>query len=204
MEKPDRPLLILASQSPARKAILAGAGLDFVAVPAHLDERALEAGLGPASPGIVAIRLAEAKAVAVSRDRPEALVIGADQTLAVDGELLHKAASIEAVAAQLQRLRGRTHRLTSAVAIARGGRCVWSHAETADLTMRAFSDAERDRVLRREGEAILDSVGGYRLEGPSVRLFDKIAGDYFTILGLPLLALLASLRHHAPQLFESE
>lgn len=201
VEKPKLKL-ILASRSAARSSLLAGAGLEFDTRVSQIDERAIEAGLGSATPEEIAINLSRAKAEAVSRRAPGAFVIGADQTLSIDGDLLHKPQSREAAAAQLDHLAGRTHHLVSAVALAHKGQCVWTHADSADLSMRPFTSAERDRVLDLEGQAALDSVGGYRLEGPSVRLFDRISGDYFTILGLPLLALLASLRQHAPQLFE--
>lgn len=193
-------MLILASQSTTRKALLAGAGLRFDTSPAPIDERALEAellGKGADAPA-VARRLAEAKALAVSTSR-SGVVIGADQVLAVDGELLHKPADLATAAGQLDRLAGRTHFLHAGIALAQAGRLLWSSTETAQLTMRCFTAAERDRVLALEGPEVLASVGSYRLEGPSIQLFERIEGDYFTILGLPLLPLLAALRQHAPQ-----
>jgi septum formation protein len=195
-------MLILASNSAARKALLLGAGLDFESSPAPIDERAEEAialGKGPAA---VARHLAEAKALAVSRLHPGRIVIGADQTLSLDGEIFHKPTDMAAARLQLSRLRGRTHRLSCGVALACGGTVLWSDIAEADLTMRNVSDTERDAVLVEEGEAALGSVGAYRLEGPSVRLFEQIDGDYFTILGLPLLPLLAALRLHAPEEFK--
>lgn len=196
------PMLILASQSSARKALLAGAGLRFGTTRADIDERALEDAVraSGADAAGVALALAEAKAKAVSQDQNSAFVIGADQTLALDQELLHKPADRGEAARQLDRLRGRSHQLHAAVALAQNGRTLWSGVETATLTLRNFSEAERDDVLDREGEAILDCVGSYRLEGPSIRLFAQVDGDYFTILGLPLLPLLAALRDHAPHL----
>jgi len=197
-------MLILASKSPARNALLAGAGVRFAASPATIDERGLEAsevGKG-GDAGAVARALAEAKALAVARANRGALVIGADQVLALGAELLHKPLDMAAAAAQLARLRGRTHSLLAAVALARDGEVIWSHVERADLTMRDVSDAERDRILELEGPQILGSVGAYRLEGPSIQLFERIEGDYFTILGLPLLPLLAALRRHGPELLE--
>lgn len=197
-------MLILASQSAARKALLTGAGLRFETSPARIDERALEAGiLGKGGDALeVARSLAEAKALSIAANRAGHLVIGADQVLALGADILHKPANLAEAARQLDRLRARTHRLHSAVALARGGEVLWSSLETATLTMREFSVAERDRVLGLEGEAVIASVGAYRLEGPSVRLFERIEGDYFAILGLPLLPLLAALRLHAVELFE--
>jgi septum formation protein len=196
-------MLILASRSKARQILLSNAGLDFETAAATIDERAVEAGLGvDAKPELVARRLAEAKALDVAARYPQAWVIGADQTLALDGELFHKPETLAAARDQLDRLCGRTHRLHSAVVLARAGQVSWAHVETAELTMRAFASAERDGILRREGGEALTSVGGYRLEGPAVRLFETIRGDYFTILGLPLLPLLGALRQYAPEIIE--
>ena len=199
-------MLILASASATRKALLAKAGLRFEVLAASLDERALEnAVLEAGGDGRdVALVLAQAKAKAISLLRPGALVIGADQTLALGRELLHKPQSLAAAASHLDRLRVMSHSLHAALALMRDGELLWSDIETAELTMRAFSDAERDRVLALEGQDILLSVGGYRLEGPSIRLFEAVSGDYFTILGLPLLALLAALRDIAPDLLQSQ
>lgn len=197
-------MLILASQSPVRKALLAGTGIRFAACPATIDERALEArelGKGRDASG-VAGALAEAKALSVAEVNPGAIVIGADQVLALGSDFLHKPNSLAGAGDQLTKLRGKTHSLLAGVAIARDGEVLWSDVETAELTMRDFSDAERDQVLELEGAGILASVGAYRLEGPSIRLFERLEGDYFTILGLPLLPLLAALRLHAPEVFE--
>ncbi len=189
-------MLVLASRSQIRKSLLAGAGIAFEARSADVNERAVEAaaledGAGAAD---VARMLAAAKAGAVDGE----VVVGADQVLALGSELLHKVGDIGAARARLDQLRGRTHQLHAGVALAIGGAVVWSHVETSRLTMRAFSDAERDYVLALEGDAVLSSVGAYRYEGPSIRLFERIEGDYFAILGLPLLPLLAALRQHAP------
>lgn len=192
-------MLILASSSAARKALLTGAGLRFEASPAQIDERALEAELLGKLPEAIARHLAEAKALDVSRRNPGATVIGGDQVLAFAGELLHKPADFAEARAQLDRLKGQLHYLQCGIALARDGQLLWSEAHSARLLMRAFSDAERDEVLALEGDAVLGSVGAYRLEGPSVRLFAAIEGDYFTILGLPLLPLLTALRLHAPK-----
>ena len=191
-------MLILASNSPARKALLTGAGLRFETSPAAIDERALETELLGKPPEAVARELAAAKALEVSRHRPGDVVVGGDQMLALGGELLHKPDTLKAARRQLDRLKGRLHHLHCGVALARDGELLWSETHSARLLMRKFSAAERDAVLALEGDAALASVGAYRLEGPSVRLFAAIEGDYFTILGLPLLPLLAALRLHAP------
>jgi septum formation protein len=192
-------MLILASESKTRKALLAGAGLAFDARASGVNEREIEATavMNGATPELVAQELAEAKATALAGD----VVIGADQVLALEGELLHKTRDVESARQQLDRLRGKTHELHAAVALAVRGRVVWSRVETAALTMHEFTDTERDRVLALEGNAVLGSVGAYRIEGPSIRLFESIEGDYFTILGLPLLPLLTALRTHAPEVF---
>jgi septum formation protein len=190
-------MLILASESPTRKALLLGAGQRFESRPAPIDERAIENEVLGKGPRAVAQKLAEAKALAVSGLAHDALVIGADQVLGFS-EQLHKPRDLADARRQLWALRGKSHHLHSGVALARGGDLLWSTVETATLTMRAFSEAELDEVLAAEGEAVLGSVGSYRLEGPSIALFERIEGDYFTILGLPLLPLLAALRTHAP------
>lgn len=191
-------MLVLASQSAARKALLQGASLRFESSPARIDERAIEGALMGKAPEAVADGLARAKALAVSAERPHDLIIGADQILSLDGTILHKTADMRQARAQLVALRGRTHALHSGVALARNSAILWSAVEVARLTMREFSGAELDAVLRAEGEAVLGSVGAYRLEGAAIHLFESIEGDYFTILGLPLLPLLAALRRLAP------
>lgn len=194
-------MLILASQSSTRKALLQQAGLVFSIVPAQLDERVLEQKvLDEGGDGRdVALLLAQKKAMAVSASRPGDLVIGADQSLSLGTELLHKPGDRAGAVAQLERLRSKTHRLHAGVALVRDSKVLWSDVQTAELTMRDFTESERDHVLAQEGEAALNSVGGYRLEGPSIRLFETVSGDYFTILGLPLLPLLAALREWAPE-----
>ena len=198
-------MLILASRSPTRRKLLADAGFSFAAEPVEIDERGLEAAWRAegAAPAHIARRLAATKAATVAERHPEAVVIGADQVLVVEGELLHKADDLAAARAQLDRLRGRAHRLHAGVALAVAGRTVWEHVETAELVMRHFSDADRDAIVAAEGDAVLGSVGCYRLEGPSVRLFESVRGDYFTILGLPLLALIDALRRFAPDELET-
>ena len=196
-------MLILASRSETRKALLAGAGVRVESRPAEIDERAIERSLAVGTePAEIARRLAVAKAEAVAARSPGDLVIGADQVLSLGNMLFHKPETDAEARTQLDRLRGKTHRLDAAVALATAFGPLWSTVETASLTMRDFSDAERDDVMAREGAALLASVGAYRLEGASIRLFERIEGDYFTILGLPLLPLLAALRQHAPALFE--
>ncbi|HEV7717568.1 MAG TPA: Maf family protein [Arsenicitalea sp.] len=199
-------MLILASQSATRKSLLHKAGLHFETRAAAIDERGIEAEVAAHGADAIEIarKLAIAKAVAVSQQAAGAVVIGADQTLALGGELFHKPDGLAGARKQLDRLRGRTHCLHAGIALARDGQELWSGVETAAMTMRDFSDAERDAVLRLEGEAAFNSVGAYRLEGPSVRLFETIAGDYFTILGLPLLPLLAALRRFAPEVLEPQ
>lgn len=181
--------------------MLSGARVAFATAPAFIDERGIEAearASGADAPAVARL-LARHKALAVSAHSPDAIVIGADQTLALGDELLHKPEDMAAARKQIQRLRGQTHRLYAGIALVRKDTLLWDHVDSAELTMRAVSDAEIDEVLALEGEDILTSVGGYRLEGPSIRLFDTISGDYFTILGLPLLPLLSALRQHAPQ-----
>jgi septum formation protein len=187
----------LASQSSSRSAILAGAGVVFDKVSPGVDEAAVKAGLlaEGATPRDVADALAELKAVKVSRARP-GLVIGADQTLDLDGTLYDKAESLEEAERHLKVFRGRRHRLHAAVVVALDGTPIWRTLETSALTMRDFSDAWLEGYLARNAEAALASVGAYYLEGEGAQLFEKIEGDYFAILGLPLLGLLDLFRRH--------
>ena len=188
--------LILASGSRTRQSLLKSAGLDVEAVPADIDERAAEEPLRQAGapPEDLALALAMTKAVTVSERRPGDLVIGADQILDLDGERLTKPEDMEAARRQLLSLSGRTHQLHAAIACARGGEVLWEHLDTASLTMRKLEPGFIGRHLARTGRAVLGSVGAYQLEGPGIQLFERIDGDYFTILGLPLLPLLAFLR----------
>lgn len=188
--------LILASGSRARRTLLANAGLIFEVLPADLDERAAEEPLlkAGATPEDIASALAMAKAVRVSELRPEALVIGADQTLNLQGACLVKPESMDIARRQLLSLSGRVHRLHSAVACARAGVVVWKVTDTAQLTMRSLGPVSVDHYLSQAGSGVLTSVGAYQLEGLGIQLFETIAGDYFTILGLPLLPLLNFLR----------
>jgi len=187
-----------ASGSKARAAVLAAAGVTFEVAIAGVDEAAMKAGLlaqgnGPRE---VADALAELKAVRVSRKQPGALVIGADQTLDLDGQLFDKAETMAEARDRLQHLRGKTHKLHSAVVVARDGEVIWREVPAARLTMRPFTDDFLDAFLARGGESLLGSVGCYRLEDDGVQLFSRINGDYFTILGLPLMGLLDLLRRY--------
>lgn len=192
MSAPD---VILASKSAARSAVLRGAGVPFTTADAGVDEDRLKTDLlsRGAGPAEVAAALAREKALSISRSRA-GLVIGADQTLDFEGRLHDKPVSLADAASRLREMRGRTHSLHAAVAAARDGQVVWEALSTAELVMRVFSDAFLDAYLAAEGEALLSSVGAYRLEGPGVQLFSEIRGDYFTILGLPLTGLLDLLR----------
>jgi len=187
--------LLLASASPFRRKMLEAAGVPFRVVPAEVDESALKRSLaGKVAPEGLAEALAAAKAEAVSGKFPADLVIGADQVLALGDETFGKPHDLIAARAQLERLRGRTHQLLSAVALARGGRIVWSKVDTASLTVRELSAAFLDEYLARCGERLLGIAGAYEIEGLGIQLFDRVEGDYFTIVGLPLLPLLAELR----------
>lgn len=190
------PKLILASQSPIRRTMLERAGLQVACYPADIDERALETSLGSIQATDLARELAVAKAKAVSVDHPEALVIGADQVLEHQGLLLHKAATTGEADVKLAKLQGQTHHLIAAVALVQNGETLWSTHDTASLTMRALSARDRAAYLEKAGDAATASVGAYRLEEIGAALFERIDGDYFTILGMPLLPLLGALREH--------
>jgi septum formation protein len=191
-----RQPLVLASKSDVRGKILAAAGLRFEIRPANLDERAVESKAGVADAAAVARALARAKALAVATSRPGHLVLGADQTLARGNTRFSKPADRAAAADQLRALRGRTHELHSALALAKDDAVLFDCVDTARLTMRDFSDHFLDDYLEMAGDAALRSVGGYQLEGIGIHLFERVDGDYFTILGLPLLPLLAYLRQN--------
>ncbi len=190
--KNDGERLILASKSAARRAILTEAGVPFTVQVADVDEDALKTpGVDPAA---LAVELARAKALAVSRHDADAWVLGADQTLAFDGGLVSKAPTLEAARERLIAMRGRSHQLHSGAALARNGQVVWSGVDTVEMKMRDFSDACLDAYLAAEGAALLACVGSYRLEGLGSQLFEAVEGDYFTVLGLPLWPVLAELR----------
>lgn len=189
--------LVLASKSRSRSSLLLGAGLDFDCEPSRVDERAVEEPLlgAGADPGSIALHLAEAKALDVASRRPGDLVLGCDQTLGLGNERFVKPENRDEARAHLTRLRGRVHELHSALVLAKGDEILWRHVSVARMSMRDFSDAFLADYLDRAGDAVLTSVGCYQLEGIGIGLFDWIDGDYFTILGLPLLPLLAELRH---------
>jgi septum formation protein len=192
------PRLVLASASKARAALLKGAGIVAHQRPAKINEAIVRAEMEkePAKvpPSEVALELARVKALVISVRTRKASVIGADQVLEFQGEVLGKPANVEEAREQLLRLRGKSHFLHSAVCVARDGRVVWQHVDSAKLTMRAYSPQFVDDYLAAAGRAALSSVGSYQLEGPGIQLFSHIAGDYFTILGLPMLPLLDYLR----------
>ncbi|WP_292039840.1 MULTISPECIES: Maf family protein [unclassified Brevundimonas] len=184
--------LILASKSAARREVLANAGVNFDVQVAGVDEDALK--VPGADPRELAIELAKAKALAVSVQHPEAVVLGADQTLAFDGGLISKAPDLQQARARLADMRGKPHQLHSGVALAKGGQIIWSGADTAHMVVRDFSSAFLDAYIAAEGEELLYCVGSYRLEGMGSQLFDKVDGDYFTVLGMPLWLVLEQLR----------
>lgn len=186
--------LILASASPFRKALLENAGLSFDVEPAQIDERAVEETLGDLGPEDVASVLAEAKAQDVSSRNPGAIVIGSDQTLSLGEEILHKATTMDEARRRLLALSGKTHELNSAIVLAKDGETIWRHISIAQMTMRDLDPGFVGRHLSNVGDRVLSSVGAYQFEGEGIQLFDRIDGDYFTIIGLPLLPLLAQLR----------
>lgn len=187
--------LILASQSSARKMLLANAGLEFKAVTADIDERGIQAASRLSNPREIGLLLAREKAKAVSANHPGSYVIGADQTLALGGRLFNKPAGRAEALAQLRDLAGTSHELNSAVAVAHDGKIVFNDVSVARMTMRQMTESELSTYLDAAGAAVTTSVGAYQLEGLGIHLFERIEGDHFTILGLPLLPLLAFLRN---------
>jgi len=187
--------LVLASASSIRRAILDSAGIPVEAVPAGIDERALEAGLARADARDSALLLSEAKAETVSGALPGRYVLGADQTLAVGGRTLHKPQNRQQAADHLALLSGRVHQLHAGLALARNGRTVWRHVETARLSVRPLSAGFIHAYLDAAGEGVCASVGVYQIEDLGMHLFEAIEGDHTTIMGLPLLPLLRQLRN---------
>jgi septum formation protein len=186
--------LVFASASASRRAMLDAAGVSHEAVPAEVDERAIEAAMADAPPGAIALALAQAKALDVSRPMPGRLVLGGDSVVAVDGRRFSKPKSRDDAAAHLRAFSGRTMQLSSAAALARDGALVESHAEQARLFVRDLSDVFIESYLEVEWPAIASCVGCFRIEGPGVRLFTHVEGDHFTILGMPLFWTLGALR----------
>ena len=191
------PPLVLASQSPIRAALLRAAGLAFTARPAHVDEAGLIARNACCPPEAIALELAAAKALAIAVTDPDALVVGADQLLVHEGRILQKPNDMAAARQRLELLSGAEHQLVTGAVLARGDTILFRHAETGRLTMHALSPSEIAAALALDGEAVLQSVGAYRLEGPGIQLFAALEGDYFAMLGLPLVPLLGAIRRHA-------
>ncbi len=188
--------LVLASRSAVRRALLQAAGIPVEVRPADIDERSLETGAPSQAPAAIAALLARQKALTVAGLHPARLVLGVDQVLALDGKLFSKPADRAAARAQLRALSGRTHELHAAIAFVRDATVVFEHVGTARLTMRSFSDRFFDAYLEAVGSAATASVGAYQIEGLGIQLFERVEGDYFTVLGLPLLIALDFLRRH--------
>ena len=194
--------VILASASAARAGLLRAAGVDFTIEPAAIDESRMKHGAQRGGDSAIdcACALAAEKAKAISRRHPEALVIGADQILVLGEEWFDKPADMAEACAQLRALRGRTHRLATAAVVTRGEALLWHAVCAPEMQMRRFSDAFLEAYVAAEGEALLGSVGAYRLEGRGVQLFSRITGDHFAVLGLPLVELLGFLRERGAML----
>jgi len=190
----ERQPLILASQSAVRRSLLANAGIAVEAIPADIDERAIQQSSGLTDPGEIASLLAREKAKFVSVQHPGCYVVGADQTLALGERLFSKPADRTAAAAQIGQLAGQTHALHSAVSVTKDRVLLFSHVSVARMTMRSMTDNEIATYINEAGDAVTTSVGAYQLERTGVHLFEHIDGDHFTILGLPLLPLLGFLR----------
>lgn len=196
-EKPNRnSRLILASNSKFRAELLKNAGIDFISVSADIDERAIELPLHEAhlEAAEIAQVLAEAKAQKVSEKNSDALIIGCDQTLSLGGKMFHKPMNMNEARRHLLSFSGQTHQLNSGVALVFNEKTIWRYVSTANMTMRQLSPEFIGRYLAQTGESVLDSVGVYQIEADGVNLFEQIEGDYFTIIGMPLLPMLAELR----------
>lgn len=188
--------IVLASKSPYRKKMLENAGLKFTCQPASIDERAIEDALEPGelSAEDIALMLAQAKAADVSASNAGAIVIGSDQTLSLGDELLHKPENMEQARRRLLQLSGKIHQLNTAVTLVRDGELLWQYGDSARITFRDLDPAFVGRHLAAVGDVALTSVGAYQIEGMGVQLMKDIRGDFFTIMGLPLLPLLQKLR----------
>jgi septum formation protein len=188
--------LVLASASSTRQAMLRAAGVDFTVSPASLDEASLMRDLiaKGENASMVAATLAQQKAILVSRANPRQVVLGGDSVLSLGEEILGKSQDLAALKALLRKMSGRDHHLVSSAALARDGHVLWHHTARVRMTVRHLSEAFIDTYLAREGEALLGSAGGYRFEGLGAQLFESVEGDYFSILGMPLLPVLGQLR----------
>ena len=189
-------MIVLASKSASRRAMLDAAGVAYETIPAEIDERALEAGLPGHAPGRVAEALAQAKAQAVALAHPDRRVLGSDSLVAVDGRRFDKPASREHAGEHLRFFSGRMMELHSAAALARGGSVIWSHAQVARLKVRTLTEDFIENYLSHEWPAVAGCVGVFRIEACGVQLFETIDGDHFTVLGMPLLPVLAALRRY--------
>jgi septum formation protein len=187
-------MIILASQSASRQAMLAAADVPFAAIPAHIDERAIEESQRGKPPEVIALLLAEQKAFAVSCEHPQALVLGSDSLVAVDGQRFDKPRSRDEAAAHLRFFSGKVMHLHSAAALVRDGVTLWTHVAQAVLHVRAMSEPFIEAYLAAEWPAVAGCVGVFRIEARGVQLFDAIDGDHFTVLGMPLLPVLGALR----------
>jgi septum formation protein len=197
-DKSNFPQLVLASQSPVRTRLLRNAGLSFLISPAQIDEKEIISSRMGDAPEKIAERLALEKARAVG-SLSKNYIVAADQLLVFKGEILQKPADMAAARQRLLCLAGSDHFLVTGAVLTCKGQTLWRHAETARLSMHALSKAEIERHMALQGQEILQSVGAYRLEGPDISLFAALEGDYFSMLGLPLVPLLSAIRHHAPQ-----
>jgi septum formation protein len=190
----NTPNLILASKSASRRAMLDAAGVEYEAIPADIDERAIEEGLRDASPPEVAEALSVAKAAALAGEHPEALVLGSDSLVVVGGKRFDKPTSRGNAAEHLSHFSGKVMELHSAAALVRGNTCEWSHSDCARLHVRELSAEFIDHYLNHEWPEVGSTVGAFRIEAMGVQLFERIEGDQFTVLGMPLLPVLGALR----------